>query len=101
MSASSLGKHGSLVALSSNDSSAATGIDGDPTNNSAALAGASYLLTNTGGVLRHRRSSRARIPSPTTGFGGRTALSSDGTTFAVAASNRTNGAGAVYVFDVK
>ena len=105
---------GDTLAVSANfESSGATGIDGDQTDDSAETAGAVYVFTRTG----DRWSQQAYVkPSNTDAgdrFGFSLALSDDGSTLAVGAigedsaaaaidgdqsDNSAEGAGAVYVF---
>jgi cysteine-rich repeat protein len=95
------------------ESSAATGIDGDQADNSAASAGAVYVYTRSGATWTQQ----AYVKPSNTGagdhFGVALALSADGSTLAVGAAleasaattiggdeanNSAPGAGAVYVF---
>ncbi len=95
------------------EGSAATGIGGDQSDNTATNAGAVYVFTRTGATW----SQQAYIKASNTGandyFGSRVALSADGSTLAVGAfyegsaatgiggnqaDNTAAGAGAVYVF---
>lgn len=121
--ASEGGSFGKSIALSADGStlvvgawgegSAATGIDGDQTDDSAGSAGAVYVFTRSGSTW----SQQAYVKASNTGeadlFGWSVALSADGATLAVGAwgedsaatgiggdqtDDSAEGAGAVYVF---
>ncbi len=98
------------------ESSAATGIGGSQTDNSAADAGAAYVFTRSISIAA-TWAQQVYVKASNTGsgdhFGTSAALSSDGTTLAVGATgedssatgiggsqtdNSAAGAGAVYVF---
>jgi trimeric autotransporter adhesin len=93
------------------ESSAATGVDGDPRRDDAPGAGAVYVLTRTRARWVHRAYLKASNASARDGFGCSVALSADGNTLAVGACGEdgsdaggdpdhdgTPQAGAVYVF---
>ncbi|HEY4365701.1 MAG TPA: Calx-beta domain-containing protein [Steroidobacteraceae bacterium] len=95
------------------EASAATGINGDETDNSTNGAGAVYVFTRTSNTWSQQAYVKASNPGASDGFGTALALSADGYTLAVSApseasaatgingdeiDNSTNGAGAVYVF---
>ncbi len=95
------------------EDSAATGINGNQGDNSAANAGAVYVFTRTSGVWSQQAYLKASNTGVDDQFGTEVALSADGNTLAVGASNEdsaasgVNGdesdnsatdAGAVYVF---
>lgn len=91
-----LSSSGDLLAVGAiGESSNASSIEGDQTDNSVASAGATYIFRNTNGVW----SQEAYIkPSSATGnFGFNVSFDSAGTTLAVAAVN-ANSQGRVYVF---
>jgi hypothetical protein len=100
-----------LAVGSVNESSAATGVNGDQANNSAGQSGAVYVFTRTNGVWSQQAYLKASNTGVGDGFGSRVALS--GETLAVGApfensaatginGNQTNNSvsnsGAVYVF---
>jgi len=109
-----LSSNGNTLAVSAVDeSSNATGIGGDQTNNSAADAGAVYVFTRTGTTWTQQAYIKASNAEATDYFGQKLSLSADSNTLAVAATgessnaNGINGAqgdnslsssGAVYVF---
>ncbi len=95
------------------EDSAATGIDGDQTDNSSSSAGAVYVFTRDGNAWRQQAYVKASNTDATDNFGISAALSGDGSTLAVGAafedssatgvdgnqrSNATAESGAVYVF---
>lgn len=97
-----------------NESSSATGIDGDQADNTASGAGAVYVFTrDAAGVWSQQAYVKASNTEADDDFGTTVALNGDGTTLAVGAmeedsgatgidgdqaDNSANGAGAVYVF---
>lgn len=95
----SLSADGSMLVVGSTDeSSAATGVNGDDTDNSATSSGAVYVFTRDSGEAW---SQRAYI-KPSTGepyqrFGSKVAVSGDGTILAVDAEGDL---GAVYFFEL-
>ncbi|HWO18043.1 MAG TPA: DUF4215 domain-containing protein [Kofleriaceae bacterium] len=95
------------------EASAATGIDGDPTNNSAGSAGAVYVFTRSGTTWSQQAYLKASNTDAGDQFGESVALSADGSTLTVGAwseasavtgiggnqaDNSAVDAGAVYVF---
>jgi FG-GAP repeat len=95
------------------ESSSATGVDGDQSDNAADNAGAVYVFRNTAGTWAQEAYLKASNTDVNDGFGWALAVSGDGTTLAVGArsesssatgidgdeaSNDAAGAGAVYVF---
>ncbi|SNT18970.1 FG-GAP repeat-containing protein [Noviherbaspirillum humi] len=95
------------------EASAATGINGDESSNSATVSGAVYVFTRTGGTWSQQAYIKASNSEANDGFGSSVALSADGSTMAVGASredggtngingdqsnNSASGSGAVYVF---
>jgi HJR/Mrr/RecB family endonuclease len=95
------------------ESSNATGVNGNQTDTSMTFAGAVYVFTRSGTVWSQQAYLKASNTQADSEFGGAVALSADGTTLAVGAStedsNATgingnqadtslNAAGAVYVF---
>lgn len=103
----------SLAVGASRESSNATGIGGDQSNNDATWSGAAYVFTRSGSTWTQDAYIKASNAEANDSFGAAVALSSDGTTLAVAAhtedsgsagvganqaDNSANGAGAVYVF---
>ena len=107
------GDGNTLAVGASLEDSAATGIDGDDTDDTAVSAGAVYLFVRTGGTWMQQAYVKASNAGGSDNFGYQVALSYDGSTLAVGArreaSNATgvNGdqfddslpnAGAAYVF---
>lgn len=87
-----LSEDGDILAVGANrEASAATGVGGDPTDDSIEAAGAAYTFVRTGDVW----SQRSYVKPPNTaydqGFRFDLALSSDGTTLAVAAVGEGGG----------
>jgi trimeric autotransporter adhesin len=95
------------------EDSAATGIDGDQTNNGAPSAGAVYMFTRSGSAWSQQAYVKASNPAASDNFGYSLALSADGDMLAVSADeedsaatdidgDQTNNgalsAGAVYMF---
>ena len=111
----SLAADGRTLAVGANDEdSAATGIDGDQTDNSAAIAGAAYVFAEAGGVWTQQAYVKASNTAAQDFFGVHVALSGDGDTLAVGAhgedsaasgvdgdqaNNAASGAGAVYLYE--
>src|SRR5262249_12317040 len=116
-------RFGSSVALSADgntlavgadgESSAAAGINGDQTNNTAPIAGAVYVFVRSGTTWTQQAYIKASNTDSRDAFGREVALSGDGKTLAVSAPdeassatgingnqaiNNTNMSGAVYVF---
>ncbi len=102
-----------LVVGAPDESSAATGIDGDQTDDSAAGSGAVYMFVRAAGVWSQRAYIKASNTGPDDEFGSAVALSADGRTLAVGAyredsaatgidgdqtDESANFAGAVYTF---
>ena len=102
-----------LVVAAVDESSAATGIDGDQTNNAAGLSGAAYEFVRSGAAWTQVRYLKASNTGARDFFGWSIALSSDASTLAVGAPDEDSGAtgidgnqadnsvvsaGAVYVF---
>ena len=110
-----LSSDGNTMAVSApSEDSAATGINGDQTDNSALQAGAVYVYTLSNGVWTQQAYIKASNTDANDGFG-RIALSGDGTTLAVGASSERSAAtgingdqaddslwaaGAVYIYTV-
>ena len=110
----SLSSDGNTLAVGAPDEkSNATGINGNQTDNSLAIAGATYVFTRTGATWSQQAYLKASNTSTNDYFGLKLSLSSDGNTLAVAAShedsnatgingdqtdNSLAGAGAAYVF---
>jgi hypothetical protein len=98
---------GGSVALSSDgdtlavgawaESSDATGLNGDESNNSAPTSGAVYVLTREGSAWSQQAYVKASNPDPTDSFGWSVALAADGSTLAVGAYYEDQ-TGAAYVF---
>ena len=110
-----LSADGSTLAVGAgNESSAATGIEGNQVDNSASQSGAVYVLTRAGTTWTQQAYIKASNPDANDHFGEKSvALSSDGNTLAVGAygessaatgiggnqaDNTAVSAGAVYVF---
>jgi FG-GAP repeat len=104
---------GTLAVGASGESSLATGINGNQTDNSAESAGAVYLFTHSSAGQAQQAYVKASNTKPYDFFGQAIALSADGGTLAVGApgesslatgidgnqsDNSVPGAGAVYVF---
>jgi hypothetical protein len=110
----SLSSDGNTLAIGAPDEkSNATGINGNQTDNSLAIAGAAYVFTRTGATWSQQAYLKASNTSANDYFGLKLSLSSDGNTLAVAASHEDSnatgingdqtdnslvGAGAAYVF---
>ncbi|MCZ8221982.1 MAG: integrin [Acidovorax sp.] len=80
------------------EASNATGIGGNPADNSAFAAGAVYVFTRSGGVWSQQAYVKASNTEAGDWFGYSVTLSGDGNTVAVGAPNEDSFAGAVYVF---
>lgn len=80
------------------ESSSATGIDGNQTDNSVRSSGAVYVFTRTGTVWTQQAYVKPSIVAVDNNFGTSVALSADGDTMAVGAPRESSNAGAVYVF---
>ncbi|HEX7843858.1 MAG TPA: integrin, partial [Kofleriaceae bacterium] len=109
-----LSADGSILAVGAEfEDSAATGIDGNQADNSAAAAGAVYVFVRSGATWTQQAYIKASNTDAGDQFGSAVALSADGTTLAVGAvresgaatgvngnqaSNSAFSAGAVYVF---
>ncbi len=109
-----LSADGSTLAVgATGEASAATGIDGDASDHTAAAAGAVYVFVRSGAIWRQQAYVKASNTDAGDGFGCNVALSADGSTLAVTAtgeasaatgvdgdeaSNAAPGAGAVYLF---
>jgi hypothetical protein len=109
-----LSADGSTLAVGSPlESSGATGIDGNQTDNAAHLAGAVYVFARSGTAWHQQAYVKASNAAADAEFGDTLALSGDGTTLAVSAfgdasaatgidgnqaDRSANDAGAVYVF---
>ncbi len=109
-----LSADGDTLAVSANyEASAATGINGDETDNSAPRSGAVYLFTRSGTVWSQQAYLKASNTGTSDWFGRSTTLSADGNTLAVGATgeasaatgingdeanNSVDNAGAVYLF---
>jgi hypothetical protein len=99
---------GTAVALSADGStlavgapyedSAATGVNGDQTNNSRTDSGAVYLFARLGLTWSQQAYLKDSNAQRRNGFGSALALSADGNTLAIGALYENNSAGATYVF---
>ncbi len=90
-----------LVVSAPNEDSSAIGIGGNQADNTAPDSGAAYVFTRSGSVWSQQ--AYLKEPNTLTGdmFGGWAALSADGRTLAIGATNEDGGAvdaGAVYVY---
>ena len=98
----SLSSDGSTLAVGApRESSAATGLNGDQTDDSATHSGAVYLFTRDSGVWQQQAYVKASNAGHTDNFGSAISLSADGNTLAVGAPGEDSGftnAGAVYTF---
>jgi hypothetical protein len=79
------GDGATLAASAPTESGAATGIDGDQTNQSAVAAGAVYLFTRAGDAWSQQAYIKASNTDRADTFGSGVALSADGATLAVGA----------------
>jgi trimeric autotransporter adhesin len=108
-----LSADGSTLAVGASEDSAATGINGDQSDNSASGAGAVYVFTRSGMSWSQQAYIKASNTDKMDAFGRSIALSADGSTLVVGASgedsaatgidgnqsdNSASSAGAVYVF---
>ncbi len=110
----SLSSDGNTLAVgASGEDSSATGINGLKIDNSAESSGAVYMFTRSNESWQQHAYIKASNTDEGDGFGGKVAISGDGTVLAVAANgessaatgingnqnnNSASGAGAVYVF---
>ncbi len=109
----SLSADGKTLALGAGDGSSATGINGDPNDNSAENSGAVYIYENTDGSWQKKAYVKASNPDVDDEFGNRVFLSADGQTLAVGSpredsaaagtdgyqlDNSVEDSGAVYLF---
>jgi len=110
----SLSADGNTLAVGAiGESSAATGINGDQTDNSVASSGAAYVFARTSGQWQQQAYIKASNSGADDNFGRSISLSADGNTLTVGAigessaatgingdqnDNSTRDAGAVYVF---
>jgi len=88
----SLSADGSTLAVSASEDSAATGVNGDQTDNSAVRAGAVYVFVRSNGIWQHRAYVKARNTGHAYSFGRSVSLVADGNTLAVGTNwdgNRT------------
>ncbi|WHI47877.1 FG-GAP repeat protein [Microbulbifer sp. VAAF005] len=108
-SAISLNTDGSLLAVGSQESSAGKGFDADASDNSAANAGAAYLYKKMDGQWVESAYLKAKNTDAGDYFGTSIAISGDGNTLVVGASeeqgsgadqdiNDADAAGAVYIY---
>ena len=107
----SLNGEGTILAVGAEgESSIASGINGDGTDNSLSNSGAAYVFELADGRWQQQTYLKAGNPNPGDRFGGSVSLSEDGTTLAVGArwqelpgddtvsDGSSSGGGAVYVF---
>ena len=110
----SLSADGSTLAISARtEASGATGVDGNQSDNSAALSGAVYVFVRSGDVWLQQTYLKASNTATFEQFGGAMSLSADGNTLAVGSrgessnasgidgdqsDNSAGNSGAVYVF---
>ena len=110
----SLSSDGNTLAVGAGlEDSAATGVNGDETDNSAPASGAAYVFVRSGEVWQQQAYLKASNPDAIDSFGESVSLSADGNTLAVGAieeasaavgingeqsDNSAEAAGAVYVF---
>lgn len=98
-SAAALSADGStLLVGADSEGSAATGVDGDQSDNSLGSAGAAYVYTRSGDTWIQEAYLKADAPGIIELFGEVVSLSSDGSTAAICSPTRENASGAVYVF---
>ena len=97
-----LSADGDTLAVGAPDEdSSATGVGGDQTDNSAQYSGAAYVFSRSDGEWDQQAYVKASNPGANDWFGWSVALSADGDTLAVGASNEGGGdygPGAAYVF---
>lgn len=109
-----LSADGSTIVVGANlEDSSATGVDGDPSDNSATNSGAAYVFVRSGGTWTQQAYLKASNTDASDNFGARCAISGDGSTILVGApledsaatgiggnqaDNTSASAGAVYVF---
>ncbi|HEU4727627.1 MAG TPA: DUF4215 domain-containing protein, partial [Kofleriaceae bacterium] len=103
-----LSADGSTLAVGAEESSAATGIDGDEADDSATAAGAVYVFTRSGTTWVQQAYLKASNTGRGDRFGTSVALSTDGSTLVVGAfdedsdgdpgNNLASDSGAAYVF---
>lgn len=109
-----LSADGKTLAVGANrEASAATGINGDQTDNSATNAGAVFIFVRSDGLWQQQAYIKASNPDAEDLFGSRVSLNGDGSTLAVGATGESSAAagingdqadnsapdsGAVYVF---
>jgi hypothetical protein len=79
------------------ESSDATGVNGDQSNNSVPTSGAVYVLTRDGSTWSQQAYVKASNPDPNDSFGWSVALAADGNTLAVGAYYEDQ-TGAAYIF---
>lgn len=92
-----LSADGSTIAVGAPvESSAATGIDGDPTDNSSSSSGAAYVFTLAGMTWSQQAYVKAFNTATRDFFGTSVALSADGSSLAIGGSHDT--AGVVHAF---
>lgn len=92
---------GTLAVGAIYESSGATGVDGDQTNDSEQLAGAVYVFARAGGTWAQQSYLKPSVAQTQGWFGYAVALSADGSTLAVGAPMRYGSAyesGGVWVF---
>lgn len=97
-------KFGSAVAISGDtlvvgafwESSNASGVNGDQTNNSLPASGAAYVFVRSGAVWTQQAYLKASAPGASNGFGEHVSI--DGDTIVVGAQSQGSGSGAAYVF---
>src|SRR5512146_1461242 len=90
---------GSTLAVGAYDeSSNATGIDGDQGDNSLAHSGAAYVFVRAGATWVQQAYVKASNPAAGDEFGHALAISDDGNTLVVGATGQVASAGAAYVF---
>ncbi len=95
------GDGNTLVVSATGEDSNATGVNGDPSDNSAIASGAVYVYTRAGNSWSQQAYLKASNTSSADRFGQKVALSADGNTLAVGATGEDSAAtdsGAVYVF---
>lgn len=90
---------GSTMAIgSAREDSSATGIDGDPVNNDAPVAGAVFVFGRAAAAWEQRAYVKASDTAPSLQFGNQLALTENGLLLTVAAVGRAGFTGAAYVF---
>jgi hypothetical protein len=88
-----LSADGATLAVTANgESSAATGVGGDQSDNSSPAAGAAYVFTRSGATWQQQAYIKASNPDPFDNYGVAVTLSADGATLLVSSPYESSGA---------